>query len=242
MASHSPFPPTSPPPQAGQSSPLLSAQDSGRTRLLQEADSSTRFIVERRTMGLIWNERLGCFLATGVCVIPLILFCSAMLPLLQQENGLTLLMLSMATALGACVALLGGLAISVFAWWIPRMIYLALHPHVRRKDVRAGVRSRGIWISGIGWIAWTGLHVREKTQKLNSVGPCSAIVVMSPEQGDIILKSAECAPELLKQIRYYIDDQETEFQPALPTSESIQPSAKGRPFKDTTQTTYTPRN
>lgn len=206
-----------------------------QTRFLQEADASTRFEVERRTLGLLWSERLGCFLATGVCVVPLILFCRAMLPLLQQENGFTLLMLSMATALGACVALLGGVIISVFAWWIPRMVYLALHPQVRRKDVRAGVRSRGIWISGIGWISWNGLHIQEKSSKTNKAGPCSALVVMSPEQGNILLKSPDYVPELLKQIRHYLEAQETVLQPPHLAGESAQTQAQSQAFKDTVQ-------
>lgn len=235
---------SSPPPSATPSAPEVRQgaatsplKDSG----LADKDKApdTRFIVERRTLGLQWSERLGCVVATGVCGVPLLFFCSGMLPVLQQESGFTLLMLSIATALGACVALVLGLAISVFVWWVPRMIYLALHTRVRRKGVRAGVRSRGIWISGIGWMGWNGLHIREKGDKPNSVGPCASIVINSPEHGDIILKSSENVPDLLKQIRRHLDAQATEFQHTemMPSpTQARNASTKGSSVKDAVET------
>ncbi len=239
MASFAPPPSVPTPPQVNPATASSPAEDNG-LRTDKDKAPNTRFIVERRTLGLVWSERMGCALATGVCGVPLVFFCRAMLPVLQQESGLTLLMLSIATALGACVALMLGFAISVFAWWVPRTIYLALHTRVRRKGVRAGVRSRGIWISGIGWMGWNGLHIREKGDKPNSVGPCATIVINSPEHGDIFLKSSTNVPDLLKQIRRHLDAQATEFQPTemMPSATKAgKAPVQSSPIKDPIETT-----
>ncbi|MES2889819.1 MAG: hypothetical protein V4739_17635 [Pseudomonadota bacterium] len=203
-------PPLSPPSAASGSK---AAADPGSATTPSAADKSptTRFVVERRTRGLVWTERVGCALASAVAVVPPALFCHAMLGLLQGENGVTLLLLSIAMALGACVSIFVGLAVSVFVWWIPRMVYLALHPKVRRNGVRAGVRSRGIWISGIGWIGWNGLHLREKAEKPGSQAG-AAMVIQCPDHGELVLHSPENVPDLLKQVRRYLDAQNTEFQ------------------------------
>lgn len=175
----------------------------------KEKAPATRFVVERRTRGLVWSERTGCLLATCVAVIPLAVFSNFMVPLLQQESGFMLLLLSITMALGACVSIFLGLAISVFVWWVPRMMYLALHTKVRRTGVRAGVRSRGIWVSGLGWMGWNGLHIREKSSRN---APCNTMIIKSPEHGELLLHSTENVPDLLRQIRRYLDAQRTEFQ------------------------------
>jgi hypothetical protein len=198
---------------AAQPEPLPASAPGEQCASDKDADKApaTRFIVERRTRGLLWSERTGCALATGVAVVPLGFFGAHMLPLLQQESGLMLLLLSITLVLGACLSVLLGIAVSVFVWWVPRMLYLALRAKVRRNGVRAGVRSRGIWVSGIGWMGWNGLHVREKS-KPGHVGPCTGLVIKSPEQGELVLLSSENAPDLLRQIRRYLDAQATEFQ------------------------------
>jgi hypothetical protein len=172
---------------------------------------NTRFIVERRTRGLLWSERLGCALATLVACTPPLLFGNWMLPMLKQESGFALLLLTIAIVLGTCASIFLGIAISVFVWWIPRLAYLSIHTKVRRTGVRAGVRSRGIWIAGIGWLPWSGLHIRDKSIKTGLGRPCTAIVIKTPQYGDLVLHSAEHAPELLAQIRRYMEYQKTEF-------------------------------
>lgn len=212
---------------AGPSSPRTADRDRA---------PDTRFVVERRTRGLIWSERLGCALATLVACAPPLLFCNWMLPMLKQESGFALLLLAIAMVLGTCVSIFLGIAISVFAWWIPRLAYLSLQTKVRRTGVRAGVRSRGIWIGGIGWIPWSGLHIRDKSVKAGPGRPCTAIVIKAPQYGELILQSAEHAPELLAQIRRYMEYQETEFPNTefqnteiLPYAESASGTARHRP-------------
>lgn len=202
-------PPSSPPSDA--SSDKVAADPGGAMSSAADKSPATRFVVERRTRGLIWTERIGCGLATTMALVPPALFCHAMLGLLQGENGVTLLMLSIAMVLGACVSIFAGLAVSVFVWWIPRMVYLALHPKVRRCGVRAGVRAKGIWISGIGWIGWNGLHLREKAEKPGSQAG-AAMVIQCPEHGELVLHSPENVPDLLQQVRHHLEAQATEFQ------------------------------
>lgn len=186
----------------------------------------TRFIVERRTRGLILSERLGCALATLVACVPPLLFCNWILPMLKQENSFALLLLTIAMVLGACVSIFLGIAISVFLWWIPRLAYLSLHTKVRRTGVRAGVRSRGIWIAGIGWIPWSGLHIRDKSTKTGLRRPCTAILIKTPQYGELVLHSTEHASELLAQIRRHMEYQKTEFPNTEFQNTEILPHAK----------------
>lgn len=178
----------------------------------RDEPSAMRFVLERRTPGLLWSERLGCLLATLVALAPSILFCNTMLQTLENESGITLLLLSIAMLLGACVAIFLGIAISVFVWWIPRLAYLAMNSKIRRSGVRAGVRSEGIWIGGIGWLGWKGIRVREKSGR-PSTG-CAAVVIHSPQHGELVLHSPENAPELLRQIKLYMGLETAEYQQA----------------------------
>ncbi len=214
--------PSSPAPVASAESPPaeeVHGESAHAAEKEKEKAPTTRFIVERRTRGLLLSERTGCVLATGVAVIPLAVFSNFMVPLLQQESGFMLLLLSITMALGACVSIFVGLAISVFVWWLPRMMYLALHTKVRRTGVRAGVRSRGLWVSGLGWMGWNGMHVREKGARN---APCATLVIKTSEQGELLLHSTENVPDLLRQIRRYMDAQATEFQTTelMPSSRS----------------------
>ena len=193
---------------------------------------ATRFVVERRTRGLLWSERLGCLLATLVAVAPTVLFCNKMLHTLENEGGITLLLLSMAMLLGACVAIFLGIAVSVFVWWIPRLAYLAMNSKIRRSDVRAGVRSKGIWIGGIGWLGWKGIRVREKSGRPSPW--CTAVVIHSPQHGELVLHSPENAPELLRQIKLYMgleaaDYQQTDFQRSEFPQTELQPHLETPP-------------
>ncbi len=170
-----------------------------------------QFTVEHRTSGLVWSERLGCFLATGVVCIPLFLWCRWMLPVLSQEQGGFLLVLWLAMVLGILISIVMGLGLSILIWWLPRLSYLALNKQAYRMAVQTGVRSRGIWIAGIGWLSWSGLHIYEKNGRLGIHDHCTSLVIKAPQCDDLVLRSSEHIGALLSQIRQFIQDQPTEF-------------------------------
>lgn len=183
-----------------------------------------RFTVERRTPGLVWSERLGCFLATIVACIPPLLFCRWTLPVLIHEGGFLFLLLLISLILGACISILIGLAISVFIWWLPRLAYIALNSQVQRSGVQAGVKSRGIWIAGIGWLPWNGLHIHEKNDPFSANQRCTTLVIKTPRSDSLVLYSPDHAEQLLFEIRQFMEYQPTEFvNSEFPNTEILPP-------------------